>query len=311
METTTFELGTRLSTKANAISRNRGVAPDRFLSLLCREQLLAAVGRVADEGTVALKGSALVLLDDGIANWVRPSKDVDLHLHGVRVEDLRDLLDHAADELAALGIRLECTARRPLWKQDGAPGGEKLRYKAWLGKTRVDFELDAWVGGERSPGMRFVEKVSMLPGMPPLRMTAYPLEAMAADKLHALVQFGSANTRLKDFYDLLYLSRTDLDMRLLSRCIATTFRNNSRPIPSTPLTLPGLSREYALANQGAWTKLLADAGRADAAPAAFPHVVAAVRAFANQAFSPAPAPEKSLVQRDFCEVPAPRPLAFG
>ncbi|WP_279482221.1 nucleotidyl transferase AbiEii/AbiGii toxin family protein [Aureimonas sp. SK2] len=309
--TTTFELGARLSDKSNAISRNRGIAPDRFLSMLCREQLLAAVGRVADEGAVALKGSALVLLDDRISDWVRPSKDLDLHLHLDRLDDLRDLLDRAAAEVAGVGIRLEFGARKTLWRPDGEPGGEKVRVVAWLGRTRVNFEVDCWVGGERSPGMRLVERPSMLPGLPAVKMLTYPLEAMAADKLHAIVQFGSANTRIKDYYDLLCLSRADLDMRLLSVCIQTTFANNCRPIPSTPLTLPGLSREYALANQDAWIKLLVDAGRVDAAPAAFPYVVATVRAFANQAFSPAPAQEESRELEDWFGAPAPRPMAYA
>lgn len=303
------ELGNRLSTKANHTARNRGIAPDKFLSLLCREQFLAAVGRVADEGAVALKGSALVLLDDRISGWVRRSKDLDLHLD--RIDDLRDLLERAVAEVAAVGVRIEWGARKQLWRPDGTPGGEKVRVVAWLGKTRSNFEVDCWVGGERSPGMRLVERESLLPGMPPVRMLAYPLEAMAVDKLHAIVQFGSANTRWKDYYDLLCLSRTDLDMRLLSACIQTTFRNNRRPIPATPLTLPGLSREYALAHQDAWTKMLVDAERVGAAPERFTFAVSLVRAFAEQAFAPAPASDESRELEDWFEAPAPRPRAYA
>lgn len=305
------ELGNRLSTKANATARNRGIGPDRFLSLLCREQLLAAVGRVADEGTVALKGSALVLLDDRIFGWVRRSKDLDLHLHLDRLEDLHHLLDRAAAEVATVGVRLEFGARKTLWRPDGEPGGEKVKVVAWLGKTRVNFDVDAWVGGDRTLGMRVVERPSMLPGLPATRMLAYPLEAMAADKLHAIVQFGSANTRWKDFYDLVCLSRADLDMRLLSACIETTFRNNRRPIPATPLTLPGLSREYALANQDAWTKLLVDAERVGAAPERFTFAVSLVKAFAEQAFSPAPAQDESRELEDWFEAPVPKPRAYA
>ncbi len=108
------EIGTRLSTRANAVSRNRGVAPDRFSSLPCREQLLAAVGRVAHEDFLALKGLALVLLDDRIAGWVRPSSDLDLHMHGVDIADLRDFLDLAAAEVATVGVHRVRRAQTPL-----------------------------------------------------------------------------------------------------------------------------------------------------------------------------------------------------
>lgn len=162
---------------------------------------------------------------------------------------------------------------------------------AWLGKTWITVEIDCWVGGERSPGTRVREVASLLPCLPPVRMLAYPMEAMAADKLHAIVQFRSANTRLKDFYDLWHLSRRGLDQRLLSKYVATTFANNPRPIPLTPVLLPGFGRSFGVVNQHAWNAMLAAAGRADRAPADFVEVVAAVRSFANRAFDPAPLPE--------------------
>lgn len=160
---------------------------------------------------------------------------------------------------------IEFGARKPLWRPVGTAGGEKVRVVTYLGRTR-NFEIDVWVGGKRSPDMRFIETASMLPGLPPVRMLAYPLEAMAADKLHAVVQFGAANTRRKDYYDLVHLSRAGLDMRLLAACIETTFRNNGRPVPTTPLDLPRFSREFPAANQDAWTRMLADAGRAGRLP---------------------------------------------
>lgn len=306
------DIGGRLSTKAKTISRNRGIESDRFLSLLAREQLLAAVGRVAPEDTVALKGSALVLLDDRIAEWVRPSSDLDLHMHGADVADLRDLLDRAAAEVASVGIRIEWGRRKPLWQPDGTEGGEKVRVVAYIGKTRVNFELDAWVGGDRTPGMRVIETASMLPGLPAVRRLAYPLEAMVADKLHAIVQFGAANNRRKDFYDLWHLAGRDFDPALLSACVETTFGNNKRAVPTTPVLLPGFGRTYAAANQAEWTRMLADAGRQDRAPADFVEVVDRVRALANRAFAPAPSTQESRRPGDsFKAECAPRAMAFA
>ncbi|MEF2550924.1 nucleotidyl transferase AbiEii/AbiGii toxin family protein [Aurantimonas sp. A2-1-M11] len=244
-----------------------------------------------------------------MSDWVRPSKDLDLHMHGVTVDDLSDLLDRAAAEVAHVGIRVEWGACKPLWRPDGTAGGEKVRVVAWLGRTRVNFEVDCWVGGERSPGMRVREVASLVPGLPPVRMLAYPLEAMAADKLHAIAQFGSANTRLKDFYDLWHLTRAGLDPMLLSECVAVVFRNNERAVALTPTLLPGFGRSFGVANGDAWAKMLSAAGRADRAPADFVEVVGRVRAFANRAFAPeTPAPQP--VEADECE-PSPAPFAFA
>jgi hypothetical protein len=39
------------------------------------------------------------------------------------------------------------------------------------------------------------------------RLLVYSLETVVAEKLDALVQFGTANSRMKDFYDLFVLAR--------------------------------------------------------------------------------------------------------
>lgn len=131
------ELGKRLSDKSNAIARNRGLAPDRFLSLLAREQLLGAVGRVADEGTVAMKGSALVLVDPEMSGWVRSPKDLDLHMHGVTVNDLHDLLDRAAAEVTHVAIRVEYGACK-----DALATGRHGRWREGAGHRVAREDLD-------------------------------------------------------------------------------------------------------------------------------------------------------------------------
>lgn len=305
----TTDIGVKLAARSNSIARNRGVNTATFQSLLAREQLLAAIGRVTEPGTVALKGSALVLLDDAISGWVRPSSDLDLQVQARDVTDLREILDRAAAEVASVGIRIEFGKRRPLWKPDGSTGGEKVAVMAFLGRTRVAFEIDCWVGGQRTPGMRFRAVGSVLPGLPGLRMLAYPFEAMIADKLHAIAQFGSENTRIKDFYDLWHLGRHEIDRRLLAECVEVVFANNARPVPSVPVMLPGLSAAFAAANEAAWTTMLERAERVEHAPREFWIAVRAARTMAGIAF--AAAAQLAEESREMEEAPTPRPLAMA
>ena len=66
---------------------------------------------------------------------------------------------------------------------------------------------------------------------------------MVAEKYHALVVLGIANSRMKDFYDLWILARTfSFDGEMLSRAIEATFIRRHTPIP-TEIPM-GLSAEF-------------------------------------------------------------------
>jgi hypothetical protein len=68
---------------------------------------------------------------------------------------------------------------------------------------------------------------------PAARLLAYPLEAVIAEKFQAMVALGLANTGLKDFYDIWFLSRAhEFDDDRLARAIAATFERRATEIPA-------------------------------------------------------------------------------
>jgi len=73
---------------------------------------------------------------------------------------------------------------------------------------------------------------------------AYPGEASIAEKFHARVVLGIRNSRMKDFYDLWYLSRTKaFDSEPLCAALQATFTRRSSELPrALPL---GLTDEFA------------------------------------------------------------------
>lgn len=74
---------------------------------------------------------------------------------------------------------------------------------------------------------------------------AYPLEAVIAEKLQAMVVLGIANSRMKDFYDLWTFATTEqFDIRQLARSIQATFERRQTPLPETAPT--ALTDEFLL-----------------------------------------------------------------
>jgi hypothetical protein len=111
------------------------------------------------------------------------------------------------------------------------------------------------------------------------RIRVYPRELVVAEKYHALVVLGIANSRMKDFYDLWILARTfSFDGEMLSRAIEATFIRRHTSIP-TEIPM-GLSAEFCddPGKQTQWRAFLRKGRFADAR-LSLGEVVSSVRGF--------------------------------
>ena len=72
---------------------------------------------------------------------------------------------------------------------------------------------------------------TLLP-LPAPQLSGYPPETIVAEKLQAMVFWGSVNNRMKDFYDLWILTTNfEFDSQILHLAISRTFRHRNTPIP--------------------------------------------------------------------------------
>jgi hypothetical protein len=77
----------------------------------------------------------------------------------------------------------------------------------------------------------------LLPQFSAPRLRAYPVYTVIAEKYHAMVVLGLANSRMKDFHDVAVIaSRTDLDGATLARAIGATFARRGTGLPGEPPT---------------------------------------------------------------------------
>lgn len=67
----------------------------------------------------------------------------------------------------------------------------------------------------------------------PISWLIYPVEYIVAEKLETLFERGSANSRAKDVYDLVFLLPRCRDDNKLKNAIQQTFRNRGLPLPAS------------------------------------------------------------------------------
>ncbi len=80
--------------------------------------------------------------------------------------------------------------------------------------------------------------------MPSPHLRAYPPETVIAEKLHAMVALGRANSRMKDDYDVwMLMSAFELDPKRLRLAIAATFARRETAVPT--LVPDGLTDAYS------------------------------------------------------------------
>jgi hypothetical protein len=94
---------------------------------------------------------------------------------------------------------------------------------AMMEKARIPLQIDIGFGDKITPGPEQIAFPSLL-GQEVARLSAYPKETVIAEKLEAMVSLGEANSRMKDFYDIHFLSlHYAFDGDILRQAIAATF----------------------------------------------------------------------------------------
>ncbi len=155
--------------------------------------------------------------------------------------------------------------------------GVRVTFEGRLARAVIHMQVDVGFGDVVVPRAQEVEIPSLL-GLPPARLLAYPRETVVAEKLEAIVHHGEANSRVRDFLDIWLLSRQfEFSGDQLLRAVRATFEARATAITASP-PFPSAAFAEDATRQVMWTRFL-QRGQIEGAPAAFPEVVAAVRAF--------------------------------
>ncbi|MBU0716674.1 MAG: nucleotidyl transferase AbiEii/AbiGii toxin family protein [Planctomycetes bacterium] len=239
------------------LSQARGADYNALLTQYAIERFLYRLSKSKLADRFVLKGAMLFRV--WAADLHRPTKDLDLLGFGdsspeAVADAVRQIISTAvADD----GLRFDpasVTAREIREEQEY--GGIRTKFVAMLGNARIPMQVDVGFGDSIIPKPKVEAFPTLLDqDVPKVRM--YPVETVIAEKLEAIVKLGMANSRMRDFYDLLViLRRYDPDSYVLAEAIAATFRRRRTRVPEGAPT--GLSDEFArdpLA-QRRWPELL-------------------------------------------------------
>ncbi|WP_292452245.1 nucleotidyl transferase AbiEii/AbiGii toxin family protein [Mesorhizobium sp.] len=224
------------------IARNKQTDNQLILRRYAIERLLYRLSISPHRDQFILKGA--MLFTAWLNDPFRPTQDLDLLGFGnpavtairsvfetiCRIEAEKDGLVYDANGLSVEVIR-----------EGQQYGGVRVQTAASLGRTRIPVQVDIGFGDAVTPTAQELEFPSLLSAEGP-RLRAYPRETVVAEKLQAIVVLGQANSRMKDFYDLLALSRLfAFEGGSLVQAIRATFERRDTLLPTeTPFSISPL-----------------------------------------------------------------------
>jgi len=225
------------------LAHARGQPMELLLTRYALERLLHRLSLSQHRERFVLKGAML------LATWFdephRATRDVDLLGFGDAAEDallatFREIMAVEVDDGVIFdlkGLRIEAI------REEVEYGGSRIRTTAALAGARIPITVDIGFGDAVEPGVEDID-LPVLLDMPSPHLRAYPPETVIAEKFHAMVVLGRANSRMKDYYDVWMLtSAFDIEHERLRRAIVATFARRSTVIPAE--VPDGLSDAFA------------------------------------------------------------------
>jgi predicted nucleotidyltransferase component of viral defense system len=218
-------------------AKRRGESFDYIVSLYARERFLARLGGSPHRNRFILKGATVFAL---WSQTHRPTRDLDFlgsgnFDAGEAVAVIRDIIEISADD-GLLFDSASLTAKAI--READEYRGVRVQLTATLDGARLRLQIDIGVGDVVTPPARQAALPTVLDDFSPPRVRVYPAETIVAEKLHAMVKLGIANSRMKDFFDVYVLaSRREFDEGLLSKAVNRTFKRRRTAIPKEAFAL--------------------------------------------------------------------------
>ena len=215
------------SIKARLLNEARGGGTEfeLFLVRYACERFLYRLGESAVRDRCILKGATLLAL------WMkepyRATRDIDLLAFGESDEEtVRTIITTVCSvpcEMDGITFDLGTLRISPI-RENQRYQGQRATLRARLGAARIPVQVDFGFGNAVTSVVDEERLPTLIGGVPAPSVRTYTRVATIAEKFETMVQLGTRNSRMKDFYDIWALSETfELDGAELREAVECCF----------------------------------------------------------------------------------------
>ena len=220
------DLAASVLAKLKNKAKKSGISYQQCLQLFFQEEFLRRLAASEYKNNFVLKGGLLIYTLTNFES--RATVDVDFMLRGI-TNDLNRMDTIIAEILSVPTgndfITFKAAPTEPI-AVNRKYHGMSTQITGYIKNIRVPFNVDIGVGDVIVPEAKARTIKTQLDGFVAPEIMTYSLESTVAEKLDAILQRFELTGRMKDFYDIYYLSHTfDFDGSKLCSAITETLHN--------------------------------------------------------------------------------------
>ena len=214
-------------------SKEEGIPFQMVLQLFAQEEFLRKLSFSQYVDNLILKGGMFIYTLTEFDS--RPTRDIDFLIKNLlgsleNIEQtMRDICNiNTGNDF----LTLEVLGTETISVDKKYPG-VKTSFMGRIGKVRIPFSIDIGIDDVIVPDPIKRTIVTRLPDFVPPEVYTYSLESTIAEKLDAILQRMAGTSRMKDFYDIYYLSGIfDFEGEILIQAVKSTLAHRNRELPT-------------------------------------------------------------------------------
>ena len=214
----------------NLSRQTKGADYNLILLRFVQERFLYRLSLSAYRENFFLKGGALLFAHERFA--ARPTRDMDFlgdHISRDKKNIKRIMHEICSIECEEDGMTFEC-GEDEIWLEDITVekeyNGTRVHMTAHMDTIVQQFSIDVGFGDVIVPQPAQLDYPLLIEGLPAVNVEAYSLETVVAEKFQTMIDRGTINSRMKDFFDVYTILKADkVDEALLKEAVAEVFAN--------------------------------------------------------------------------------------
>lgn len=218
-----------LMDRANNLAQRYDITTNEILQNYMFERVLERLSKSKYKNNFILKGGLLLSSIMGIDT--RTTMDMDTCIKGINLDDTQ--LYEVLNEILSIdvndNIKFYIKNSKPI-REDDDYGGLKYNLLAQYENLRVNLSIDIATGDLITPKEIEYDYKMMFEDRS-LQIMTYNIETIIAEKFQTVISRGILNSRMKDYYDLYYLTTyKQYSKDILRQAIKNTFEKRNTNI---------------------------------------------------------------------------------
>jgi Nucleotidyl transferase AbiEii toxin, Type IV TA system len=213
---------------------------NELLQYFAIERFLHRLSQSKYAKNFVLKGALMLNVWEGSS---LPRATLDIDVLGQQISNEIEAITRAVQEICEQAVEPDGLAFQPASArglriaEETGYQGVRVRFSGSLGNARLRMQLDVGFGDIVIPVDTEMPYPTIL-DFPAPQVRGYSRESTIAEKFEAAVRLGNMNSRMKDFFDIWFLSRQfTFDGPTLAIAIRETFSRRGTTLSSQPLPL--------------------------------------------------------------------------